>query len=185
VAFLSTNIDNTLVTAALIAGSKPERARRIALGQVIGFLAVVALSAAAAAVLIEFSPRAVGLLGLVPLAIGIRDLLRLRSGTGGAAVTRRAVGSGFTAAMLVTLAAGGDNLAVYIPLFRVGGVARSGIIALVFVLGEVLVTTLALFGGGHPGARSLMARFGVIAVPLLLCAVGVLVLLEANTLSFL
>jgi hypothetical protein len=30
-----------------------------------------------------------------------------------------------------------------------------------------------------------MARFGVIAVPLLLCAVGVLVLLEANTLSFL
>jgi cadmium resistance protein CadD (predicted permease) len=174
-----------LVTAALIAGSKPERAHRIALGQVVGFLTVVALAAAAAAVLIEFSPRAVGLLGLVPLAIGIRGLLRLRSGLGDTKVTRRAVGSGFTAAMLVTLAAGGDNLAVYIPLFRVGGLARSGVIAAVFVAGEVAVTTLALVGGGHRRARDVMSRLGVVAVPVLLCAIGVLVLLQADTLSFL
>ena len=143
----------------------------------------MALAAAAAAVLIEFSPRAVGFLGLVPLAIGIRGLLRLRSGSEGA-VTRRAVGSGFIAAMLVTIAAGGDNLAVYIPLFRVGGIARSGIIAVVFVLGEVAVTVLALLGGGHPRARAVMARFGVVAVPVLLCVIGVLVLLEAGTFSF-
>ena len=70
------------MTAALIAGSPPERAHRIALGQVVGFMAVVALAAAAAAVLIEFSPRVVGLLGLVPLALGLRGLLRLRSGDG-------------------------------------------------------------------------------------------------------
>jgi hypothetical protein len=30
-----------------------------------------------------------------------------------------------------------------------------------------------------------MARFGLIAVPVLLCAIGVLVLVEAGTLSFL
>jgi len=173
------------VTAALIAGSKAERARRIALGQAAGFLAVVALAAGAAAVLIEFSPRAVGLLGLVPLAIGIRDLLRLRRGLGDATVSRRAVGSGFTAAMLVTLAAGGDNLAVYIPLFRVGGIARSAVIAAVFVLGEVAVTALALVGGGHPRVRSVMSRLGAVAVPVLLCVIGVLVLLEAGTFSFL
>ncbi len=173
------------MAAALIAGSPPERARRIARGQVVGFAAVVALAAAAAALLVEFSPRVVGLLGLVPLALGLRGLFRLRSGAGGPAVTRRAVGSGFTAAMLVTLAAGGDNLAVYIPLFRVGGLARIGIILLVFAVGEVVVTMLALLGGGHPQARDVMARFGLIAVPVLLCAIGVLVLVEAGTLSFL
>ena len=74
-----------------------------------GFVAVVALAAAGAVVLIEFSPKVVGLLGLVPLALGLRGLLRLRTTKGGVAVTRRAVGSGFTAAMLVTIAAGGDN----------------------------------------------------------------------------
>ena len=54
-----------------------------------------------------------------------------------------------------------------------------------FVLGEVAVTMLALLGGGHPRAHGLMARFGVVAVPVLLCAIGVLVLLDAGTLSFL
>ncbi len=184
-AFVGTNIDNTLVTTALVAGSPPERARRIALGQVVGFTALVALAAAAAVVLIEFSPKVVGLLGLVPLAIGLRGLFRMRSTSGDSVMSRRAVGSGFIAAMLVTLAAGGDNLATYIPLFRVGGIARVGIITLVFALGEVVVTVLALLAGGHPKARIVMARLGAVAVPVLLCAIGVLVLLQAGTLSFL
>jgi cadmium resistance protein CadD (predicted permease) len=174
-----------VVTTALVAGSPPERARRIATGQVVGFAAVVALAAAGAVVLIEFSPKVVGLLGLVPLALGLRGLLRLRAATGDAAVTRRAVGSGFTAALLVTVAAGGDNLATYIPLFRVGGLARVGIIVLVFAVGEVAVTLIALRSGSHPRVRDLMVRLGVVAVPVLFCAIGVLVLFEAGTLSFL
>ncbi len=184
-AFIGTNIDNAVVTSALIAGSPPQRAHRIAAGQVVGFTAVVALAAAAAAVLIEFSPKVVGLLGLVPLALGLRGLLRLRATTDDAVVRRRAVGSGFTAALLVTIAAGGDNLATYIPLFRVGGVARIGIIVLVFAVGEVAVTMIALRSGTHPRARDFMARLGVVAVPVLLCAIGVLVLIEAGSLSFL
>jgi cadmium resistance protein CadD (predicted permease) len=173
------------VTSALIAGSPPRRARRIAAGQAVGFTAVVALAAASAAVLIEFSPKVVGLLGLVPLTLGLRGLLRLRATTGDAAVTGRAVGSGFTAALLVTIAAGGDNLATYIPLFRPGGIARIGIIVLVFAVGEIAVTMIALRSGTHPRARDLMARLGVVAVPVLLCAIGVLVLFEAGSLSFL
>jgi cadmium resistance protein CadD (predicted permease) len=174
-----------VVTSALVAGSPPERARRIATGQVVGFAVVVALAAAGAVVLIEFSPKVVGLLGLVPLALGLRGLLRLRTSRGDEAVTRRAVGSGFTAALLVTIAAGGDNLATYIPLFRVGGLARVGIVLLVFAVGEVAVTAIVLRSGSHPPVRDLMSRLGVVAVPVLLCAIGVLVLVEAGTLSFL
>jgi cadmium resistance protein CadD (predicted permease) len=174
-----------VVTSALIAGSPPARARRIAAGQVVGFVAVVALSAAGAVVLIEFSPKVVGLLGLVPLALGLRGLLHLRTTSGDAAATRRAVGSGFTAALLVTIAAGGDNLAAYIPLFRVGGLARVGIIVLVFAVGEVAVTLIVLRSGSHPRVRDLMARLGVVAVPVLLCGIGVLVLFQAGTLSVL
>jgi cadmium resistance protein CadD (predicted permease) len=173
------------VTAALVAGSPPQRARRIAAGQVAGFVALVVLAAATAAVLFELSPKVVGLLGLVPLSIGLRDLVRLRSRARGPDVTRRAVGSGFVAAMFVTIGAGGDNLAAYIPLFRVGGVARLGVIVGVFAVGEVAVTALALLGGGHPRARQVMGRLGLVAVPILLCAIGVLILLEAGTLSFL
>jgi cadmium resistance protein CadD (predicted permease) len=174
---------------ALVAGAPVERAHRIAAGQVAGFLVIVAAAAAAAAVLFEFSPKVVGLIGLVPLAIGVRGLLGLRSARGRAdresSVTQRAVGRSFTAAALVTIAAGGVNLAVYIPLFRVGGATRLAVIALVFVAGEIGLTALVLAGGRHPKARSVMTRFGVLAVPVLLCAVGALVMVEAGTFALL
>ena len=84
--------------------------------------------------LFEFSAAVVGLLGLVPLAIGVKGLLGLRSAAGGpgdsgaprrSKAAERAVGRSLTAAALVTIGAGGDNLAVYIPLFRVGGTTNS------------------------------------------------------------
>jgi cadmium resistance protein CadD (predicted permease) len=188
-AFVGTNIDNTLVTMALVAGAPEDRARRIAVGQVIGFVVIVLVAAAAAALLFEISPKVVGLFGLVPLAIGVRGLIELRAPGQLAArrekVAQRAVGRSLTAAALVTIGAGGDNLAAYIPLFRVGGAARLTAIALVFVAGEVLVTFLVLTGGRHPKARAAMTKLGSATVPLLLCAVGLLVMLEAGTFSLL
>jgi cadmium resistance protein CadD (predicted permease) len=195
-AFVGTNVDKVVVTSVLVAGAPLERARRIAAGQVVGFVVIVFIAAAAAAVLFEFSPAAVGLLGFVPLAIGVRGLIGLlaRPDRGGdhtrsrwrrRPATDRAVGRSLTATALVTLAAGGDNLAVYIPLFRPGGAANLSAIALVFVAGEVGVTAAILAAGRHPTARAVMTRLGAVAVPLLLCGVGVLVLVTAGTLSWL
>jgi cadmium resistance protein CadD (predicted permease) len=205
-AFVGTNVDNAVVAMAMVAGAPLERARRIAAGQVFGFLVLVVVAAAGAAVLFEFSTAVVGLLGLVPLAIGVRGLVLLarhRDGdaAGGAAgdttersmrrrrrrfhPEQRAVGRGFTAAALVTIAAGGDNLAVYIPLFRVGGATNIGATVAVFVVGEVLVTWLILAGGRHPKARGAMQRVGHVAVPILLCCLGILVLVQAGTFSLL
>ena len=202
-AFVGTNIDNCLVTTAMVAGAPVERAHRIAAGQVAGFALIVAAAAAAAVLLFEFSSAVVGLLGLVPLAIGLHGLWGLRGGrAGGPGVPPvtgplpssrrragrgraldRAVGRSFTAAALVTIAAGGDNLAVYIPLFRVGGLTNVGAIAAVFVAGEAGVTALILWGGRHPRARTVMGRVGHVAVPVLLCVVGVVVMAQAGTLG--
>ena len=202
-AFVGTNVDNTVVAMAMVAGAPLGRARRIAAGQVFGFVLLVVVAAAGAALLFEFSTAVVGLLGLVPLAIGARGLVLLArhresDAAGDADDTerstrrrrrsrfrpeQRAVGRGFTAAALVTIAAGGDNLAVYIPLFRVGGATNIGATAAVFVAGEALVTWLILAGGRHPRARGAMQRVGHLAVPILLCCVGVLVLVQADTFS--
>ena len=74
-AFLATNVDNCLVIMAMVAGAPLPRAHRIAAGQVFGFAVLVAASAAAAALLYEFTTAVVGLLGLVPLAIGVHGLV--------------------------------------------------------------------------------------------------------------
>jgi cadmium resistance protein CadD (predicted permease) len=181
-AFVGTDIDNMLVTMAMVAGAPPERARRIALGQFLGFWIVVGVAAATAAALFEFSPAAVGLLGLVPLAIGIHGLLALRHG--GAHADRRTPGSSLTAAFLITVGTSGDNLAAYIPLFRVGGVSRSAVILVVFAVGELLLTAIVLVGGRQPRLRTALIRLGALALPLLYCAVGILVLYDARTLSW-
>ena len=149
---------------------------------------MVAVAAGAAAVLYEFSPATVGLLGLVPLAIGLKGLVEWASGrpgrgSGADAVGRRAVGRSLTAAALVTMGASGDNLAAYIPLFRAAGAGDVAAIVIVFVVGEVLVTWVILAGGRHARARAVMTRLGAVAVPVLLCCIGVLVILQAGTFS--
>lgn len=205
-AFAGTNVDNCVVTTTMVAGAPLERAQRIAAGQIAGFCALVAAAAAAAALLFEFSAAVVGLLGLIPLALGAHGLLGVARGDGAMSpgesgeagelpgespsrarrrdpLTRRAVGRGFTAAALVTIAAGGDNLAVYIPLFRVGGGTRVGAVASVFLVGEAALTALVLWAGRHPRARTAMDRVGSVAVPVLLCAIGILVMVQAGTIS--
>ena len=142
--------------------------------------------------LFEFSAAVVGLLGLVPLAIGVKGLIGLRRRRTGRGrrpgrfkAADRAVGRSLTAAAFVTIGAGGDNLAAYIPLFRVGGATNLLAIVAVFAVGEVAVTAAVLGGGRHPKARAVMLRLGAVAVPVLLCAIGVLVLVQAGTFSLL
>ena len=184
-AFVGTNIDNAAVTVAMVAAAPAERAKRIALGQLIGFVLLVIGSIGMAALLYDISTRVIGLLGLVPLALGLRGLFLLRHEEGRSRVSRRAIGSGLVAATVITIGAGGDNLAVYIPLFRVAGFAGTAETLLVFALGEVLLTLFVLRAGGHPRVRHAVTAIGVFAAPLLYCAIGILVLVEAGTLSFL
>jgi cadmium resistance protein CadD (predicted permease) len=183
VAFMGTNIDNALVAVAMAAAAPPERVRRIALGQALGFVIVVVVAAATALVLFEFSTRLIGLLGLIPLVLGVRGLLLLRRADHRTMLARRAVGSGVIAATMITIASGGDNLSVYIPLFRIGGFAVLGSTALVFVVGEVLLTLFILRARTHPRLRAGMTRVGAVGVPILYCVIGVLVLVQAGTLG--
>jgi cadmium resistance protein CadD (predicted permease) len=180
-AFAGTNVDNGVVAVAMVAAAPPARARRIALGQVFGFIVLVLAALGMAAVLFEIPTRVVGLLGLVPLGLGLRGLIGLRHAEERGRLARRAVGSGFVAAMTVTIAAGGDNLAVYIPLFRVDHLAGILETLPVFALCEVLLTLFILRAGRHPRVRAALTTFGALATPLIYCAVGLLVLFEAGT----
>jgi cadmium resistance protein CadD (predicted permease) len=181
-AFAGTNIDNAVVTVAMVATAPPERVRRIVTGQVLGFVALVLGAIAMALVLFEIPTRVIGLLGLVPLALGIRGLIGLRHEEGWERLTKRAFGSGVIAATLITIGAGGDNLAVYIPLFRVVRVRGTLGALLIFAAGEALLTLFVLRAGRHPRVRTAATAIGVVAAPLLYCAIGILVLVEAGTL---
>jgi cadmium resistance protein CadD (predicted permease) len=181
-AFAGTNIDNAVVTVAMVATARPERAKRIVAGQVLGFVVLVLSAIGMALLLFEIPTRIIGLFGLVPLALGIRGLIGLRHAESRARLERRAFGSGLIAATLVTIGAGGDNLAVYIPLFRVARVRGTIVALVVFTVGEVLLCLFILRAGNHPRVRAAVTAIGIVAAPILYCAIGILVLLEAGTL---
>ena len=60
-----------------------------------------------------------------------------------------------------------------------------GAIVAVFVVAEALATWVILTGGRHPRARGVMMRLGHLAVPILLCGIGLLVMVQAGTFSLL
>jgi cadmium resistance protein CadD (predicted permease) len=183
-AFVGTNLDNAVVATTMVAAAPDHRATRIATGQVLGFAVLIVVAVATSIALFEISTRVIGLLGLVPLLLGLRGLVALRHAEGRQRVARRGFGTGVTAAALVTVGAGGDNLAVYVPLFRAAGATGRITTAAVFLVGEVLLTLLILGAGRHPRTRAAVTRIGVVASPVLYCAIGVLVLFQAGTLSF-
>ncbi|HUC04040.1 MAG TPA: cadmium resistance transporter [Acidimicrobiales bacterium] len=179
-AFVGTNADNAAVTMVMVVTAPPSRARRVIIGQLSGFGFLVAVAAATAAILFEIPAWVVGLLGAVPLAIGFRGLVLLARGEH-RDPSRRAVGTGYVAAALVTVGAGGDNLAAYIPLLRTGGITAVAATVAVFVAGEVLLTLFVLWTGRHPRSRPVYEKLHAGAGPILSCVVGLVVMWWAGT----
>jgi cadmium resistance protein CadD (predicted permease) len=181
--FASTNVDNFLVTTAQLAAAKPGRTRRIVEGEMFGTAVLVGASALVAAALVSIPTRWFGLLGLVPLTLGLRGLWALRRPEARVTTQKWPLAGGFTTSTAVTLGNGGDNLAVYIPLFRGTSVAGGALVVAVFAILDVLLCVAAVLVGRHPKTLRAVERGGVVVTPIVYCLIGVVVLLRAGTLS--
>src|SRR5215469_18413552 len=73
VVFVSTNIDDIFVLIGFFA-DKSFRARDVVVGQYVGVCALYLISAIAALISLVIPTAYIGLLGLVPIAIGIKKL---------------------------------------------------------------------------------------------------------------
>jgi cadmium resistance protein CadD (predicted permease) len=199
--FAGTNVDDLLVLTVLFLAARTAgrpAAWQVWLGQYLGIAVLVAVSAVAALGLLVVPDRWVGLLGLVPLALGLRGLLAAaRGGAGpggddpggdpggagsggdgsgdGPAVPAR----GALAVAGVTVANGADNLAVYTPVFRTFGPGTAALTVAVFA---VLVAVWCLAGswtGSHPRVVAAVRRGGRWLVPGVFTAVGAVILAGA------
>jgi len=190
VVFASTNIDDIFVLAAFFADSRVRR-RSVVVGQFLGVGALVLASALAAMLALAIPEGWVALLGLVPLFLGLRRLLMLRRGVGGKQgnveahltqdkehMAEHRFHSHLLTVAAVTAANGGDNLGVYIPLFATAP-DSVGAYALIFAamtaiwcaLGYALVNNRVL---GGP-----IRRYGQVALPFVLIALGICILSDA------
>ena len=174
-AFAATNVDDLVVLSVLFARGEL-RGRQIVAGQALGLGVLVAVGLAAGAGLLALPDRWVALLGLVPIALGLRGLRRARDRGTDDDVPRAAIGTLGVAS--VTVANGGDNVAVYAPLFATMGPDAFATTIVVFA---VLVGVWCAAGravAAHPAVVRGVERAGDLAVPLVLVALGAFILLE-------
>jgi cadmium resistance protein CadD (predicted permease) len=187
VVFASTNIDDIFLLAAFFADPQL-RHRSIVIGQYLGIGALVLVSALAALLALALPDGWVALLGVVPLLLGLSRLLALRmdpvGGEGGSKEHRiqdqehnaeRRLRSQVLAVASVTVANGGDNIGVYVPLFATA-LEAIATYALTFAvltgvwcaLGYLLVNNKVLGGA--------IQRYGNVILPIVLIALGIYIL---------
>ncbi|WNV86784.1 cadmium resistance transporter [Umezawaea sp. Da 62-37] len=168
--FAVTNIDDLLILALFF--GRARGAGRIVVGQYLGFggILVVSVVGALGATLLPESVRP--WLGLLPIALGIKAFLRRDDDDGDPDET----GPGVLAVAGVTLANGGDNVGVYVPVF-----SSSGHLVVYVVVFLVLVGVWCAAGrflATRPVVARALARWGHVLLPVVLVGVGVLILVE-------
>ncbi|WP_437873339.1 cadmium resistance transporter [Sorangium sp. So ce363] len=192
VVFVSTNIDDILLLSAFFADPGFTPAQVVA-GQFLGNAALVIASVACALLAVRVPDGWIGLLGLAPLALGLRGLWALRRGSRAreAGVADRAdladsarephgSASRFKviAVASVTLANGGDNLGVYIPLFS-RSPAHIPLHAAVFAVMTGAFCALGHRLVNHPILGTRIRRSGRAALPFVLIGLGLWILSDA------
>jgi cadmium resistance protein CadD (predicted permease) len=174
-AFVGTMFDNFFAFAAQLVVTDPTRFRRVSLAQAFAMALLLGVAAALGAVLAPFPVRWIGVLCLAPFAFALhawrhRDVPREQYRRGG--ITTFAI----------TLALGGDNLAVWIPLLRANGITHGLIVAGVFAAWEVVFLLSAQRLALHPRVVSWGRRHAPSVIPFVYVALGVLILWECHTL---
>ncbi|GII60221.1 cadmium transporter [Sphaerisporangium krabiense] len=184
--FAGTNVDDIIVLTVLFlaarAGGRP-RPWHIWAGQYAGIAALVALSALAALGLTVLPDRWVGLLGLVPLGLGLWGLVRAVRGRGGDGEDPPAVATGPLSVAGVTLANGADNISVYTPVFRSIGAAATVLTVAVFAAGVAVWCLAGSWLGSHPAVVGLVRRHGGWIVPTVFTAIGAVIVLGSGVLG--
>ncbi|MFD7084217.1 cadmium resistance transporter [Streptomyces sp. NPDC059918] len=185
--FAVTNIDDILILALFFAqgAGRPGSTRRIVLGQYLGFAAILAVAVAAAFGATFLPESAVPYLGLLPLALGLKAAWQAwkdhRDGGGDEEGEQaKEGGPGPLEVAAVTFANGGDNIGVYVPVFATAGAGGMSVFAVVFLVLVAVWCFAGKFFATRPVVAKALARWGHILLPLVLIAIGLLILIEGG-----
>lgn len=192
-AFIATNIDDILVLMLFFSQVDAVfRRRQIVIGQYLGFavLLLASLPGFFGGLLI---PRSwIGLLGLLPIAIGLSYLTQKQSAEE-VQITTNAVKYSFSSILspqiyqvaAVTIANGGDNIGIYLPLFASSNWVELSVILIVFLMMIGVWCAIANYLAHHRLLARPLGQYGKRIVPFVLIGLGLYILWESKTYTLL
>ncbi len=201
-AFTATNIDDIVILMLFFSQVNSNfRRRHIIVGQYLGFTAllIVSLPGYFGGLII---PKAwIGILGLLPIAIGIKSLIDQDEND----EQIQTVSSPFHPSNLnqttsifatflhpqtykvaaVTIANGGDNIGIYLPLFASSNLPSLLVILTVFLVLIGVWCYIAYRLTRQRNIAKILTRYGKIFTPFILIGLGIFILLESGTFQLL
>lgn len=202
IAFVATNIDDILILLLFFSQVDANfRRRHIVIGQYFGFAAIIIASLPGFFGGLLVPREWIGFLGLLPIAIGLKQLVQKEETTEVQTVTTDFQQSShshpivsFLLSLLhpqtykvaaVTLANGGDNISIYIPLFAGKSFASLQVTLIVFFLMVGVWCAIAYLLARQGAIASMLSRYARVAVPFVLISLGLLIMYERGTFSLL
>lgn len=188
--YISTSIDYLIVLIILFAQlSQNKQKWHIYAGQYLGTGLLVGASLVAAYV-VNFVPEAwmVGLLGLIPIYLGIRFAI---VGEGEEEEEEEIIerleqskaNQLFWTVTLLTIASGGDNLGIYIPYFASLDWSQTLVVLLVFAIGIIIFCELSWVLSSIPLISETIEKYQRIIVPLVFIPLGLYIMYESGTIE--
>jgi cadmium resistance protein CadD (predicted permease) len=194
-AFVATNIDDIFVLMMFFSSSSSMTfpVRQIVLGQYIGIGLLIAISALGSLISLVVPPYIIGLLGIVPIAIGTRRLVQIIIKGDKTSVPpsmdaakesnnrkRNKQYLPFLAVAAVTFSNGGDNIGVYTPMFaQYHSIGQVTTLIVVFMLMTAVWCIAAYYLVNHPLVASRIRRIGHVVMPFVLIGLGIYILAQA------
>ena len=188
--YISTSIDYLIILIILFAQlSQNKQKWHIYAGQYLGTGLLVGVSLFAAYV-VNFVPEAwmVGLLGLIPIYLGIRFAI---VGEGEEEEKEEIIerleqskaNQLFWTVTLLTISSGGDNLGIYIPYFASLDWAQTLVVLLVFAIGVIIFCELSRVLSSIPLISETIEKYTRIIVPLVFILLGLYIMYESGTIE--
>ena len=192
-AFTATNLDDILILLLFFSQVNAVfRRRHIVLGQYLGFTALVLVSLPGFFGRLIFPPDWIGMLGLLPIAIGLSRWLNSETDDSEAEAELEQSENSFFSSFLspetysvaaVTVANGGDNIGIYVPLFASNTLESLAVILAVF-FAMVGVWCYAAYRLIQMRAiADTLTRYGNQLVPFVLIGLGMAILVKSGTLA--
>jgi cadmium resistance transport/sequestration family protein len=195
-AFTATNLDDLVVLMLFFARTDERfRPQQIIAGQYCGFLVLVLASLPGFLGGYVVPKPWLGLLGVLPIAIGLSELrspdddeVSVQTISDESIEARSPFRFDFTRFLqpqiyqvaAVTVANGGDNIGIYVPLFANSSLTSLGIILVVFSIAIGIWCMLAYALARHPAIARTLTHYGHRVVPFVLIGLGIYILLESQ-----
>lgn len=175
VTFVITNIDDLLILSIYFTAPN-FKGRNIIVGQFFGIAILILLSLSGVVLGNFLSDRWISLLGILPIIVGIKELLS-NDGEEEDDIPIRSSHFQFLNVALVTIANGGDNIGVYIPLFAsLPDYTIVGLYILIFIVLTGVLCAVAYYLTNHPKIKSHAERWGHRILPYFLIVLGLYIL---------